>query len=143
VRRFERCRTLEIACPSGARLDVWVAASAFARLVGLCGLESLPSNRALLIPRCRSVHTLGMRFAIDVAFVVPANSALFEIAALRRCVQPRRVVAARGSALAALELRAGGLERLALERGSLLRCTGPAEELRIVGAPPPARTDAC
>jgi len=35
----------------------------------LLGLAFLPAERApagLLIPRCRSVHTFGMRFPIDV-----------------------------------------------------------------------------
>jgi uncharacterized membrane protein (UPF0127 family) len=40
-----------------------------ARLLGLALLRSLPPGHALLIPRCRSVHTFGMRFAIDVRFI--------------------------------------------------------------------------
>jgi uncharacterized membrane protein (UPF0127 family) len=40
-----------------------------ARLLGLAFLRSLPPGHALLIPRCRSVHTFGMRFAIDVRFL--------------------------------------------------------------------------
>ena len=36
--------------------------------VGLA-LRREPPPHALLIPRCRSVHTFGMRFAIDVAFL--------------------------------------------------------------------------
>ena len=39
------------------------------RLVGLAGRRSLPAGVALEIPRCRSVHTFGMRFAVDLAWL--------------------------------------------------------------------------
>jgi uncharacterized membrane protein (UPF0127 family) len=36
---------------------------------GLLGRDALAADRALLIERCRAVHTFGMRFALDVAFL--------------------------------------------------------------------------
>ena len=36
---------------------------------GLLGTASLPDGRGLLIVPCRQVHTLGMRYPIDVVFV--------------------------------------------------------------------------
>ena len=36
---------------------------------GLHGRDTLTPGEALLIPRCRSVHTFGMRFPIAVAFL--------------------------------------------------------------------------
>jgi uncharacterized membrane protein (UPF0127 family) len=36
---------------------------------GLLGRDGLPGGSALIITRCNAVHTVGMRFAIDVAFV--------------------------------------------------------------------------
>ena len=39
------------------------------RLTGLAGRRSLPAGVALEIPRCRSVHTFGMRFAVDLAWL--------------------------------------------------------------------------
>ena len=39
------------------------------RAVGLLGKAGLAPREALLIPNCRSLHTFGMRFAIDVLFV--------------------------------------------------------------------------
>ena len=39
------------------------------RLLGLALLDPLPQGVRLLIPRCRSVHTFGMRFALDVTFL--------------------------------------------------------------------------
>jgi uncharacterized membrane protein (UPF0127 family) len=39
------------------------------RFIGLAGRRSLPAGVALEIPRCRSVHTFGMRFAIDLCWL--------------------------------------------------------------------------
>ena len=39
------------------------------RMLGLAHLDPAPDGRGLLIPGCRSVHTFGMRFAIDVHFI--------------------------------------------------------------------------
>lgn len=47
--------------------QVEVAETGGQRLRGLLGRDGL--DGALLLPHCRSVHTLGMRFAIDVAFL--------------------------------------------------------------------------
>jgi uncharacterized protein len=56
----------------------------------------------LLIPRCASVHTFGMRFALDLYFL----GADGEVVAVRLAVPPRRLAfCRRGSAV--LELPAG------------------------------------
>jgi uncharacterized membrane protein (UPF0127 family) len=39
------------------------------RLRGLARLDALPAGHALHIPRCRSVHTFGMRFALDLVWL--------------------------------------------------------------------------
>ena len=39
------------------------------RLVGLIGRRSLARGVALEIPRCRSVHTFGMRFPLDLVWL--------------------------------------------------------------------------
>jgi uncharacterized membrane protein (UPF0127 family) len=46
-----------------------VADTSHTRRKGLLGRDSLPSGAALMITRCNSIHTIGMRFPIDVAFV--------------------------------------------------------------------------
>jgi hypothetical protein len=73
-----------------------------ARLLGLALLHEIPVGCALLIPRCSSIHTFGMRFAIDVGFLGPEGEMLW----LERAVGARRVVRCRGAA-AVLEWRAG------------------------------------
>lgn len=50
-------------------MPVLMAHTIRARLLGLALLASVPSNCALLIPRCRAIHTFGMRFPIDVLFL--------------------------------------------------------------------------
>ena len=88
------------------------------RLRGLIGRRSLAPGEALLIPRCGSVHTVGMRFAIDVAFIRGDT-----VIALRERVPPCRVVRASGvagRATSALELSAGEARRLGIRPGSRL-----------------------
>ena len=68
MRRFRFARSLRLQAPEGP-LALWVAESWGPRLLGLAGTAALPAGRGLLIPGCASVHTCGMRVAIDVAFV--------------------------------------------------------------------------
>ena len=73
-----------------------------ARALGLALLGSLPPGHALLIPRCRCVHTFGMRFRVDLIFL-RADGAVAEV---RRAVPPRRVVRC-GAARHVVEVAAG------------------------------------
>lgn len=73
------------------------------RLLGLALLGSAGAGEGLLIPRCRSVHTFGMRFAIDVLFLDRERRTL----AIRRAVPRNRIVREPGAA-AVLELPARG-----------------------------------
>ncbi len=45
------------------------ASSHRARRRGLARLDSLPADHALRIPSCWSVHTFGMRFALDLIWL--------------------------------------------------------------------------
>ena len=83
------------------------------RLLGLALLRGLPSGHALLIADCRSVHTFGMRFPIDVAFLDERGRAI----RVSRAVPPWRVVVCRG-AFAVIEAPAGEIDRYAGEGGA-------------------------
>lgn len=48
-------------------MRIQVACSKISRLRGLLGRDSYP--HALLLYPCKDIHTFGMRFAIDVAFL--------------------------------------------------------------------------
>jgi uncharacterized membrane protein (UPF0127 family) len=78
------------------------ATTARTRLLGLAFLRELPPGHALLIPGCRSVHTFGVRFAIDIVFLDENGAAV----RVERAVGPRRVLCCR-RAFAVLETRAG------------------------------------
>jgi len=51
----------------GARFPL--AVTPLSRLLGLALLDRDQAGPGMVIPRCRSVHTLGMRFALDVLFL--------------------------------------------------------------------------
>jgi hypothetical protein len=78
---------------------VAVAEGFRARLLGLAGLAREQVGGGLLIPRCASVHTFGMRFALDLLFLDPRLGLLV----VHLDVPPARVVGHRGAA-AVLEL---------------------------------------
>jgi uncharacterized membrane protein (UPF0127 family) len=80
-------------------LEVPVAITRPSRLLGLALLPRGRAGSGLLIPRCRSVHTFGMRFRLDLLFL-DADGRVIE---LRRGVPPRRFVRCPGAA-AVLEL---------------------------------------
>lgn len=58
-----------------------------ARARGLGFRRDMPADEALLIPRCRSVHTFTMRFPIDLTWL----GAEGEVVRVDRAVPPRRV----------------------------------------------------
>ncbi len=64
------------------------------RLLGLAWLEAEEAGAGLLIPRCSSVHTFGMRFALDLVLIDARGDPL----ATRRNVPPRRFASDRRAA---------------------------------------------
>jgi uncharacterized membrane protein (UPF0127 family) len=122
VRRFRNARTTSLECPSGEIVDLWRAERWALRLRGLTLLDALPRARGLLIPRCNSVQTFCMRFAIDVVFVraEPLAGAV-GVVAVRRAVKPLRIAAVRSRGhVDAIELAAGSASALAIEPGCYL-----------------------
>jgi uncharacterized membrane protein (UPF0127 family) len=97
-RRLDRLACLPV--PGGGRL--LLAHDRRARLLGLAGLRALPPGWALLLPRCRSVHTFGMRFALDLVWLGHDGTPV----RVDRAVAPCRVRACR-AACAVIEVPAG------------------------------------
>jgi len=58
-----------------------------ARLLGLARLDALPPHYGLHLPRCRSVHTAGMRFALDLVWLDGGGRPV----RVDRAVPPRRL----------------------------------------------------
>lgn len=73
-----------------------------ARLLGLAWLDRERAGAGLLIPRCSSVHTFGMRFPLDLVFLDGDGREL----SVRCGVGPRRFASDRRAA-AVLELPSG------------------------------------
>lgn len=79
--------------------DFPVATSFRSRLLGLTWCDRAQAGAGLLIPRCSSVHTFGMRFELDVYFLDRRGGVL----SVRRRVPRRRVIWHRGAS-AVLEI---------------------------------------
>jgi uncharacterized protein len=79
--------------------DVPIAATRLSRLLGLALLSRESAGAGLLIPGCRSVHTFGMRFRLDLLFLDEAG----RVVELRREMPPGRFIRC-GMAIAVLEV---------------------------------------
>jgi uncharacterized protein len=82
--------------------EVRLARGFRARLLGLAALEREAVGGGLLIPRCSSVHTFGMRFALDLYFLDREGT----VVAMWLRVAPNRFAFC-AAASAVLELPAG------------------------------------
>jgi uncharacterized protein len=93
-----------------------VADSPLTGIVGLLGERDLPPGDGLLIVPCQGVHTLGMRFAIDIVVL----DGEWNVIAIRRELRPFRMTRVFWKAAAVLELRAGTVESCATVVGDTL-----------------------
>ncbi|MEU6226910.1 DUF192 domain-containing protein [Streptomyces sp. NPDC047042] len=87
-----------------------LAESSRARRRGLLGRDGIEG--ALLLKPASSIHTFGMRFAIDVAYL-DANARVRTV----RTMRPGRVGLPRPWVRSILEAEAGALERWGVRRG--------------------------
>lgn len=74
---------------------------------GLLGRRSMEDGEALVLPGCRQVHTFGMRFPIDVAFVDGNGVVVLTCGGLR----PWRLTPVSWRSEAAIEMACGMLRR--------------------------------
>ena len=94
---------------------VALTTNAWDRLRGLLGRPRLQPGEGLLIDPCPSVHTIGMRYPLDLVFLDPEFRLLKQVESL----QPLRWASCHG-ARATLELAPGSLNALALTPGDRL-----------------------
>jgi uncharacterized membrane protein (UPF0127 family) len=95
---------------------VWRAEGHWERARGLLGREALGPQEALLIEPCWLVHTFGMRYALDLAFVDGTG----RIRKLAYGVRPGRIAGSVGASQT-IECCAGVLAGLALKVGDRVR----------------------
>jgi uncharacterized membrane protein (UPF0127 family) len=85
--------------------EVCLAGNRRARLLGLSYLDRGQVGAGLLIPRCSSVHTFGMRFSLDLYFLGEGGA----VVSARLAVPPRRFAfCRRASAVLELPAQEGG-----------------------------------
>lgn len=105
---------------AGPLVPLEIAASGRARGRGLLGRDGIEG--ALLLSPARGVHTLGMRFSIDVAFL----DADLRVLAVRT-MRPGRLGLPRPAARHVLEAEAGAMAAWGLERGARVEVDGAAD----------------
>jgi uncharacterized membrane protein (UPF0127 family) len=94
--------------PVGAGLTLHVASAYSARRKGLARMDAMPADHALHIMRCNSIHTIGMRFALDLVWLAKDG----RVVRVDEDVAPRRFKLCMG-ARTVIETRAGAGRRFA------------------------------
>jgi uncharacterized membrane protein (UPF0127 family) len=107
-------RNLTRATQLASRVEV--AARALDRMRGLLGRRAFTAGTALWIVPCSSIHTVGMSFAIDAAFLDGRGTVL----RLYHSLAPFRVTRVVWKATGVLELPAGTLVATGTSEGDRL-----------------------
>lgn len=97
----------------GAAVDLLIAASYRARTRGLLGRDGF--DGAIMLTPCNSVHTFGMRFAIDVAYL-DRELRVLDVTTMR----PGRLGLIRLRSRHVLEAEAGAMQAWGLRPGMRL-----------------------
>ena len=102
---------------------VEVAASLWARFLGLMGRPTLPAGDGLWLTGTNGIHMFFLRFAIDVVFLGrPAADGTRPVLSANRSVRPWvGIVPLVRGADGALELPAGTIEASGTRRGDAVR----------------------
>ena len=93
------------------------------RMVGLLNRRSINEGDGLLLDRCYGIHTVGMRFAIDVLFLDKDLRVMRAVEAL----PPFRTCFVR-HAVYVLELPTGAIRRSQTTRGDQIQIRAAAHE---------------
>jgi len=96
-------------------LSVQVTENFQERNRGLLALEALTQGQGLLITPCRSVHTFGMSYVLDLVYL---NKSLKIVKIIKNIVPNRMSIAL--FAHSTLELKSGEVQRLDLKLGMQL-----------------------
>ncbi|MBN1892887.1 DUF192 domain-containing protein [bacterium] len=98
-------------------IRIHVASGFFPRLIGLLGTVRPDRKWALLINPCNGIHTIGMRYPIDVLFLDRDGRVLEKVESLK----PNRWHKPALLSASVLELVAGEARLMGIEEGDLLR----------------------
>jgi uncharacterized membrane protein (UPF0127 family) len=109
--KYRQLREAETGRIVVARLEL--ADTAWKQAIGLLGRRALAGDAGLCLSPCNGIHTLGMRFALDVLFLDRNGMAL----RLAANVRPWRICGPMWRARTVIELPAGTLARQQLAQG--------------------------
>ncbi len=103
---------------SGAEVASWVSVADrwWRRALGLLGRRTLDPDEGILLAPCNAVHTIGMRFPIDVVFLDGDGC----VVSTRPALGPGRLARGARGTEATLELRAGELAQTDTRPGDRL-----------------------
>jgi uncharacterized membrane protein (UPF0127 family) len=96
--------------------EVWLAKNYCQRLRGLLGRPKLSERQGLMLQPCNQVHTMGMRYAIDIIFLDGQGV----IVNLIHSLKPLRQARGRG-AIYTLEVASGMAKKNQLNIGDQLQ----------------------
>ena len=107
---------------------VEVARTRRERRRGLLGRDGMPRGSALVLTPCNAIHTVGMRFPIDVAFVDRGG----RVRRIVRQLPPTRISLCLG-AKTTIECPSGQLEEIRLQVGDQISwCRKDSREVTII-----------
>ncbi|MEA4870172.1 MAG: DUF192 domain-containing protein [Christensenella sp.] len=98
--------------------NVWHANGYFTRLRGLLG-RTLDRDGGLMLSPCSSIHTIGMRYAIDAVYLDRG----FRVLRVDQAIQPGKVCKAQHGARHILELPEGMASLSNISSGDILEVT--------------------
>ena len=111
-------KTVRIQKNGETLVSVWHARSYFARLRGLLG-RTIPQDGGLILTPCNSIHTIGMRYAIDAVYLDRQGRVL----RVDEAVKPGVLCAPQRGARHVLELSAGDAKLRQILQGEVLEVT--------------------
>lgn len=117
---------INLACNEVLATQVRVCNNSWTRLRGLLGTQRIAPNEACWIKPCRSVHTVGMKYPLDVYFLNKQG----KVIACEKNLKPNRITRYVSKAHSVLEFSAG--ER-ACSIGDELRFDMPGLKIKGLG----------
>ncbi len=100
--------------------NLLIADGIWSRMRGLLGRSGLPDGTGMLLSPCNSIHTVGMRFALDVIFLDRDR----QVVRVVQSVRPNRFALGGRGAKSAVELAAGAVDLSRIEVGVSLSMKG-------------------
>lgn len=97
-----------------------IAGDFFSRFFGLMGRRAIGADEAILFPKCDSIHTFFMRFAIDVVMVDREG----RVIGVKEAMAPWRLLLPRRGIRHIIELGAHRSRELGITTGTMLQISG-------------------